>query len=231
MRTVRCPGADEVSIRVGATTSERMILIQGAGEPMNVPEGVVVAREAGEGFIHDEVDGTRLRISAGAFFQSSPEGAAALVRSVRSSLEGLDQSGVLLDAYAGGGLFSATVGSDWIEAGGSVLGVESNPIAVADALVNAPAATSVVSRFERWNPVAVDAVIADPARSGLESAGVAPIAATGAPVVVLVSCDVGALGCDAGLLLAAGYRISNVEVLDLFNQTSHAEVVTRFVRV
>ncbi len=230
MSVVRCPGADEVSIRIGAATGERMLVVHGDGEPIGVPADVTVSKSAGDAFIHEEVDGVRLRVSSGAFFQSSPEGASALVASVRAALADVGREGVLLDAYSGGGLFSATIGSEWIAGGGAVLGVESNPVSVSDARVNAPHAMAVVSRFERWDPVPVDAVIADPARSGLEAGGVAPIVATGAPVVVLVSCDVGALGRDAGLLYEAGYRIDSVEVLDLFNQTSHAEVVTRFVK-
>ena len=48
--------------------------------------------------------------------------------------------------------------------------------------------------------------------------------------MLLVSCDAGALGRDAGLLTAAGYALDQVDVLDMFPQTSHVEVVTGWIR-
>ena len=48
----------------------------------------------------------------------------------------------------------------------------------------------------------------------------------GPRAVVLVSCDPGALGRDAGLLAAAGYRLGRVTLVDLFPHTPHVEVVT-----
>jgi 23S rRNA (uracil1939-C5)-methyltransferase len=144
-------------------------------------------------------------------------------------LAGVDRAGVLVDAYSGGGLFSATVGSEWAS-DGTVLAVEVDPIAVADLEVNAPHASACWARFEHWDPVPAGAVIADPARSGLNRSGVDKIVSTGADVVVLVSCDAGSLGRDAGLLSRSGYVATEVSVVDMFNQTSHVEVVSRFER-
>ena len=56
------------------------------------------------------------------------------------------------------------------------------------------------------------------------------LARTGAAVVVLVSCDAASLGRDAGLLAAAGFRLERAELVDLFPQSHHVEVVSRFVR-
>ena len=44
--------------------------------------------------------------------------------------------------------------------------------------------------------------------------------------MVLVSCDAGALGRDAGLLAKAGYRLERVVLVDHFPHTAHVEVVT-----
>ena len=89
---------------------------------------------------------------------------------------------------------------------------------------------TVRSTIERWTPEPADVVVADPPRAGLAAAGVEQVVATGAATVVLVSCDAASLGRDAGLLVAAGYRLERSRVLDLFPQTSHVEVVSRFVR-
>ncbi len=93
------------------------------------------------------------------------------------------------------------------------------------------AATIVRSEVGRWRAGGerVDVVIADPARSGLGKPGSAALAAAGAPVLVLVSCDPVSLARDATLLRQHGYRHERTEVLDLFPMTHHVEAVTRFV--
>ena len=45
-----------------------------------------------------------------------------------------------------------------------------------------------------------------------------------------MSCDPAALGRDAKLLGAAGYRLVEATLIDLFPHTSHVEVVSRFER-
>jgi len=137
-------------------------------------------------------------------------------------------SGPLLDAYGGIGLFAATVDVGDRE----VLVVESNPSACADARHNLRnrRARVVESAFERWVSEPCGAVVADPARDGLRAAGVTALVATGAPIIVLVSCDPASLGRDARLMTDAGYRLEYSEVLDLFPHTHHVEAVSRFVR-
>ena len=73
-----------------------------------------------------------------------------------------------------------------------------------------------------------DVVVADPAREGLGKRSVEKLAATGAERLVLVSCDPASLGRDAALLVASGYRLASVTVVDLFGHTSHVETVSAF---
>jgi 23S rRNA (uracil1939-C5)-methyltransferase len=73
-------------------------------------------------------------------------------------------------------------------------------------------------------------VVADPARRGLGSEGVAAVVGTGARLCVLVSCDPAALGRDARLLTEAGFEHVGSEVIDLFGHASHIEVVSGFIR-
>ena len=173
--------------------------------------------------LHDDVAGVRLRVSAASFFQSGPAAAALLVDSVRTALGPVDAADTVLDAYGGVGLFAATVTT------GRVVLVESSPQACSDAVANLGGrATVECVEFERWTPRPVDVVVADPARVGLGRGGVASLVATGASRVVLVSCDPVAMARDAALLCASGYRHAGATVLDLFPQTPHVEVVTRF---
>jgi 23S rRNA (uracil1939-C5)-methyltransferase len=208
--------ADEVTIRVGANTGEQAVFV-GGSEP---DEGTV---------IHEEIAGRRFRISPRSFFQTRADGAAALVSVVDEAI-GPDPTGTLVDLCSGVGLFAATIGDRFDR----VVTVESNRSSVADARVNLAHLGDRVavrsSTFERWTPEPADVVIADPSRAGLGRAGVANVAATGAPLVVLISCDAGSLGRDAGLLTAAGYRLDAITLVDLFPNTAHVEVVSTYRR-
>ncbi len=205
------PGAD-ASLRVSVTSDETT--------STSTADGMA-------GVIHETVHGEQLRVSARSFFQSSPQAAEMLVDAVGRALAGVDlRDATLVDAYGGVGLFAATVGGP----AAKVVLVESSPSSCADARVNLAgrAATIHESSVESWTPVAADAVIADPARSGLDREAAAVLAATGAPWLVLVSCDAAALGRDARILAELGYEHDGTAVIDVFPHTSHVEAVTRF---
>ena len=181
--------------------------------------------------IYELVSGKTLRVSAQSFFQSCPQAAELLVDSVTRAVADIDlRHETLIDAYGGVGLFAATVG----ERAAQVIVVESSISACEDARVNladrGDAVQIVNERVENWVPQAASVVIADPARSGLDKAGVLVLAATAASRIVLVSCDPASLARDTTLLRSAGYQHRWSEVLDLFPQTSHIEVVTVYDR-
>lgn len=235
--------ATEVTVRVGARTGERLVVATPTAEGVRVPDGVTVVgddelRRGHPAAYHEEVGGRRLRISARSFFQCRPDGAEALATTAAAALgpapgssggagEAASARPRLLDAYCGVGLFGALLGDGW-----AVTGVESSRSSTGDAAVNLaahqPGAAVVTSRLERWSPEPMDAVIADPARAGLGRDAAHRLAATGAPVLVLISCDPASLARDVNLLAGHGYRLDHVTVVDLFGHTSHVETVARF---
>ena len=225
--------AEEVTIRVGARTGERLVVVSPKAAGVRVPSGVTVvgSDELGKGhraWFHEEVAGRTWRVSAGSFFQASPEGAEALVFEVDALIQRFaPEARRLVDLYCGVGLFAGTVG-----AGRSVVGVERSASAVADARHNLgdTDARFVKVALGRWRPGPADVVVADPARSGLAAEGIGAVVATGANLCVLVSCDPAALGRDAGLLADAGYVHVGSAVLDLFGHTGQIEVVSGFVK-
>jgi 23S rRNA (uracil1939-C5)-methyltransferase len=228
----RYPGAGEVLLRVSVATGERLVLVDRAAERVQVPEGVAVFQEGDRrpAFVHEDVAGRRFRVSAGSFFQAGPVVAAGLVAAVDAAMaDALGQGGVLVDLYAGVGLFAATIGA---RRAATVVAVESDPPAVADARVNLADldAKVVASEVGRWRPRPADVVVADPSRSGLGRPGAAAVAATGAARVVLVSCDPASLARDTVLLTGAGYRLVSVVLVDAFPDTFHVETVGRFDR-
>ena len=176
--------------------------------------------------VHEQVAGRELQISARSFFQSRADGAAMLVEEVATAAGDSLDSGSLVDAYGGVGLFGACLaGAD------RVVLVEENQFACRDAAINLRHrdATIVNDRVERWLPDGgADLVVADPPRAGLGTDGVTSVVATGARRIVLVSCDPATLARDARRLEAEGYRHVSTTVVDLFPHTPHVETVTRF---
>lgn len=186
---------------------------------------------AGAAVLHEDVSGHRLRVSIGSFFQSGPQAAALLVDAVRRAAPELAGAGVVVDAYAGVGMFAVCATA----ADAYVVTIETSRSAVGDARVNLDGRRHQLVRGEvgGWRApedLRAEVVIADPARSGLGTPGTAALTRLEAPVLVLVSCDPGSLGRDAKLLGQAGYVHQRSELIDTFPQTTHIEVVSRFER-
>jgi 23S rRNA (uracil1939-C5)-methyltransferase len=72
--------------------------------------------------------------------------------------------------------------------------------------------------------------VVDPPRIGLGERVARMLASLGAPRVVYVSCDPATLARDLVPLLAAGYRVEQVHLVDLFPQTYHLESVVHLAR-
>lgn len=243
---------DEVSLRVGARTGERMVVVHGgtaSSLASLLPENVKLAHlsEQGSGrhrrsrqgpqvqgpVIYEEVADVRFRISPHSFFQSRQDGAEVLVSLVNDALDqalGVRPRARVLDLCSGVGLFAGTAlqrHPDW-----QVTAVEPSRSSIEDARINLDGrrARIVRSSMEKFNARTVDAVIADPPRSGLGRAGAKVIEASRAEVVVLVSCDAACAGRDARLLIDLGYSLDSATVVDMFPHTHHVEVVSVFRR-
>lgn len=226
-RLTIAPGV-EPTLRVSVATGELAARWdRTAGAVRGLPDSVVRTKDA---VVHEDVAGHRLRVSVGSFFQSGPRAADLLVATVRAAAPELDGAGLVVDAYAGVGMFSVCAAPT----AEHVVAIETSRSAVADAQHNLADRSATIARGEvgGWHQPPggppVDVVIADPARSGLGKPGVNALTRTGAPVLVLVSCDPASLGRDAKLLAAAGYRHEHSVVVDTFPHTTHVEAVTRF---
>jgi 23S rRNA (uracil1939-C5)-methyltransferase len=230
--------ADEVVLRTGVATGERMAVVHPTTDGVILPPDVIVVgtdelRAGRRAWFHEEVGGRRYRVSAQSFFQSRPDGAGALVEAVMTAAgPAADGAGTVIDAYAGIGLFAAALA----ERGGQgvdrrVVAVERSASSAADARVNLAGLPARVVKVavERFRTRPADLVVADPARSGLGAAAVRALVAARSPVFVLVSCDPAALARDVTLLADAGYRLDAAHLVDLFPQTHHVEVVSRFL--
>ena len=203
------PLASRVTIRASVATGQTMTLFDDE-----------------TGTIEERVDGTPFRITGRAFFQNNTAGAEVLVGLVRDALRP-QATDVLVDGYAGGGLFARTVGAGCRR----VIGVESDRVAAADFEHNT-GQRPLQRTFEssaRVLPDRFDLAVVDPPRVGLGKAGV-EVAVGGKPrAIAYVSCDAASFARDASLMRDRGYVMAWAQPVDMFPQTFHVEVVGCFV--
>jgi 23S rRNA (uracil1939-C5)-methyltransferase len=229
----------KVVLRAGVNTGDVLIMVEGR-VPSQADEwnASVVARSRdglrtvhGRPWFEEEIDGVRFRVPANAFFQVNTGGAEELVRLVTDAAA-VTRDDVLLDGYAGVGLFAATVGRSarrvvTIDAGRAefeaITGNLEQVIPGRYRSLLGPFERVAATSKDRWN-----VAIVDPPRAGLGANGVAAATRTGPRTIVLISCDPASLARDASLLGDSGYRADWVQPVDLFPQTYHIETVTRF---
>jgi 23S rRNA (uracil1939-C5)-methyltransferase len=166
------------------------------------------------------------RVSAGAFFQVNRHLIGELVSTVTANAGG----DLALDLYAGVGLFSVALAPSFHH----IFAVEASQTSYNDLVHNSPANVKAVRartedylRSARKRP---DLVVLDPPRAGVGKTVTRLLVQLGALYVRYVSCDPATLARDLGPLLAAGYRIEEAHLFDLFPQTYHIESVMLLAR-
>ncbi len=216
-------GVDRLTLRTGVNTGETVVVLDGelpiSTDDWGVPFG------GDDIVLHEVVDGHAFQITGTAFFQNNTEGAEALVRIVREAAT-VEPGDRVLDAYAGGGLFTATVAG----VGDEVVAIESDPLALEDLLENtdvevieADVADGLAELPADW-----DVVMVDPPRVGLGSEVTGLLTDLRPTVIASVSCDIASFARDAAALIEGGYRLEWVQPVDMFPQTPHIETVARF---
>jgi 23S rRNA (uracil1939-C5)-methyltransferase len=167
-----------------------------------------------------------LRRHIASFFQGNRFLLLPLIETVVSLLP----AGRLIDLYAGVGVFGlafAALGR------GDVIAVEGDRHGGDDLAHNAREfgarvqvhAAAVERHLAAQSMAAGTTVLVDPPRTGLSREVSAALAASGAPRIVYVSCDVATLARDARRLADAGYTLHHIEAFDLFPNTAHVETV------
>jgi 23S rRNA (uracil1939-C5)-methyltransferase len=71
--------------------------------------------------------------------------------------------------------------------------------------------------------------VIDPPRAGAEAQARA-LAASRVPRIASISCNPATFARDAAILVAGGYRMGPVRVVDQFRWSGHVEVAAGFVR-
>jgi 23S rRNA (uracil1939-C5)-methyltransferase len=169
-----------------------------------------------------------LRVSGGSFFQVNRFMVDELVSIVTAHRSGE----VALDLYAGVGLFSGALSKVF----GHTVAVESSHSAATDLAYNSgPNVKTVRATVDeylagRGAKMRPDLVVVDPPRAGLGDRVARAVAKMNAKRVTYVSCDPATLARDLVTLIAGGWRVERLHLVDLFPQTYHIESVMELVR-
>jgi 23S rRNA (uracil1939-C5)-methyltransferase len=97
-------------------------------------------------------------------------------------------------------------------------------------LENLTARRAAAEEFLRELTTAPAWMVADPPRAGLGKEATTELLRLKPRGLTLVSCDPTTLARDLKVLLAGGYSISRMSLVDLFPQTYHFETVVRLLR-
>ena len=173
------------------------------------------------------------------FWQTHVRGAEVLANAVLAAAFGAGEAGTaraVMELYSGAGLFSVPLARAVGESG-RVVTLEGDEGAVRDVGENLAAfdwVEAFAGNVDREGIVDLsgqlgavpDVVVADPPRAGAGAEVCEAIAATGAPRVVLVSCDPAAGARDLRALTEAGYELESLQAWDLFPHTHHVEMVS-----
>lgn len=233
---------DGVTLRAGETTGDKFIILE--SEDPEVPEietdePVSMAFRSGDETVsilgrvglEEKIGARTFQVTPDSFFQVNTSMAQTLVDLVTEYLAPRTTD-VLLDAYGGVGLFGLTLANQVAK----VIEIEENPYAVEDAQENSLDLTNVEilkGRVQELLPKiesAIDIIVVDPPRSGLERAALDAMVKKGPRVIAYVSCDTATLARDVARFVELGYQLVRVQPVDMFPQTHHIECVVELKR-
>ena len=148
----------------------------------------------------------------------------------------LNEQDVVLDLFCGLGNFSLPIAKKVAQ----VVGIEGVDLMVKNAHKNAlknglnncefyQADLNSLWQRELWANKKYTKLLLDPARAGAYQA-LQQLVHLNIERVLYVSCDPATLAKDSELLLAQGYRIEKISLMDMFSQTKHIETMVLFVK-
>lgn len=240
-------GSRKAELHVMATLSESGIdVLVSGGKPLDRDLEVELAEVAARHDLARLAWGDELELSRrpplqrfgpalvlpppGAFLQATHAGEAALMAAVSKITRGAAQ---IADLFAGVGTFALPLAqrSEVL----AVEGVAAMTKALDRGWRDTPGLKKVrsVTRDLFRNPMIaedlrkIDAIVIDPPRAGAE-AQIEELAKARVPVIAHVSCNPVTFARDAGHLIAAGYVMDPITVIDQFRWSSHVEMVAGF---
>ncbi len=175
---------------------------------------------------HQQFGRAKVTPPPGAFLQATHHGEAALLAAVKEAVGGAAR---IADLFAGCGTFSLplaeTARVHAVESEADMLAALDQGWRMAEGLK--PVTTETRDLYRRPmlpdELAKVDAVVLDPPRAGAERQ-VAELIKAAVPRIAYVSCSPVTFARDAHALVAAGYTLDWIQVVDQFRWSSHIEL-------
>ncbi len=236
------PGLRKLSLRVGDDEALLAAIEVDRVEPPQLeadfPISVAIvlpdktaASLVGDNYSVQRVNGRDFRISPGVTMAASPAAMGLVVDTVLgyAALTGQE---TVVELYSGVGTLTAFLAAQ----AGNLLTVERNPDAVADLAANLHEFDNVtvyegnVEAVLPLLPAAAQLLVAHPVASGFSRKAIAAIVAAKAERIITVSSDVATLARDGRFLSKNGYKLIEVQPIDMLPQTFHIETVSLWQR-
>lgn len=186
----------------------------------------------GNPFYFEELLNKKFRISANSFFQIHHQATEHLLKRAWE-LIAPEKNDTIFDLYSGVGIFSIIL-SPYVK---EIVGVESEKNAYEDALFNKiinnclnvnfilGKCEDVLSRLTKATKI-----IVDPPRKGLSPIVIKELVRISPPVILYVSCNPATFARDLKTFLTFNYDIETIELIDMFPQTYHVEILAKLVK-
>lgn len=216
--------------------SVKSIVLNVNQKSTNVITGLENIVMYGTGFIHDTLCNVPVQLGPLSFYQVNTDAAELLYGIAREYAE-LTPEDTLLDLYCGMG----TIGLSMAQDCKNLVGVEIIEEAVESARRNATemgiknarflcadagkAATQLVEEG-----LAPQVICLDPPRKGCDEATLNAVLKMAPRTVVMVSCNAATAARDCRYLSDHGYKVIEVQPVDLFPRTKHVEAVVKLIR-
>lgn len=188
---------------------------------------------AGRGYIEEEMEGLRFRISPKSFYQTNSRQAYELYKVARD-FAALTGNEAVYDLYTGTG----TIANFVARQAKSVVGIEYVPEAIDDAKLNSRVNGVENTTFYAGDMKDIltdefvrihgkpDVIITDPPRAGMHDDVIKTILKAAPKRIVYVSCNPSTQARDLALLVEGGqYRVRKSQAVDMFPHTHHIENV------
>jgi 23S rRNA (uracil1939-C5)-methyltransferase len=164
-----------------------------------------------------------------AFFQVNRHLLQTMLRRVSELASRTRSKRSAIDLYSGVGFFSAPLAKVFEQ----VTSVEGSELAHEYAKRNVPGNVRLVhAAVEAWaeQMPRADFVFLDPPRAGTRKGVIDRIAKQTNEMICFLACDPVTFARDASRLIASGWRLSTLDLLDLFPNTHHVETLSSFER-
>ena len=221
----RAAETTNMSLRVGANTGD--LLVQPTFQNPDIPI------PSGQKHYVENMLGRDLKVASPSFFQVNTAQAQNLISIARDALS-LKPSDTLVDAYAGVGVFAILLAPYVARA----IAIEESASAIQDGRSNAEGLNNV-QFVQMKTEEALGNLRGDmqprlharrrhprPAQTGCHPQALDSLLKLAPDRVAYVSCDPPSLARDLDILVGGGYRVAEVQPVDMFPQTYHVESVT-----